>query len=321
MAFKGTLKEFKVPDILQLFSIQQKTGILTFTSSDGFVTLIFEDGMISGVDAFPKKMGMRVGRVLVKQDLISEEMLQRALAIQKRTNQRIGEVLSGMGVIGEEHIAEALRNQAIQIVLSLFKWKKGEYNFKVMDFIDDSLKSISPMPTDNLIMEGVQMLDEWPMIKEQIPSDAIIFEPLPLDSKRIELIGEDKDEGHKSGVIYLLPSEADLLKYINGQNTVHDLVEMGVFTEYKVYKSLYNLLKKSVIKRKRKAEVDDKIDEKILEEMRLLTLTRMRRVGQVLLILLLLIFAIGFFKPLNPFVDDNILLNTDVLKGHDVTGK
>ncbi len=321
MAFKGTLKEFKVPDILQLFSIQQKTGILTFTSSDGFITLIFEDGRISGVDAFPKKMGMRVGRVLVKQDLISEEMLQRALAIQKRTNQKLGEVLSGMGVIGEEHIAEALKNQAIQIVLSLFKWKKGEYNFKVMDFIDDSLKGIDPMPTDNLIMEGVQMLDEWPMIKELIPSDSIVFEPLPLDSKKIELIGEDKDEGSKSGIIYLLPSEANLLKYINGQNSVRDLVELGVFTEYKVYKSLYNLLKKSVIKRKRKANVEDKIDEKVLEELRALSLARMRRLGQVLLILLLIIFALGFFKPLTPFIEDNLLLKMNVIKNTEFPEK
>jgi len=66
MAFKGTLKEFKVPDILQLISLQGKTGILTFTSVDRFVTLIFEDGLIVGVDAFPKKLEMRVGSVSKK---------------------------------------------------------------------------------------------------------------------------------------------------------------------------------------------------------------------------------------------------------------
>ena len=71
MAFKGTLKDFKVPDILQLISLQKKTGILTFTSSDGFITLIFQKGYIVGVDSFPKKLEMRVGSVLVKQDYIS----------------------------------------------------------------------------------------------------------------------------------------------------------------------------------------------------------------------------------------------------------
>ena len=135
MAFKGTLKEFKVPDILQLISLQKKTGILTFTSADGFITLIFENGMIVGVDAFPKKLETRVGHVLVKQDRISEDMLQRALVIQKRTNQKIGEILLSMGLINESTVLEALKNQAVEVVLSLFKWKKGEYNFKIMESV------------------------------------------------------------------------------------------------------------------------------------------------------------------------------------------
>ncbi|MEN8155115.1 MAG: DUF4388 domain-containing protein [Acidobacteriota bacterium] len=177
MAFKGTLRDFKVPDILQLISYQKKSGILTFTSNDGFITLIFEKGLIVGVDSFPKKLELRSGNVLVKQDLISEEMLERALSIQKRTNQKVGEILLSMGLIGENTIAEALQTQATEIILSLFKWKKGEYNFKVMDFIDKSLKTIDPLPTDNIIMEGVQMLDEWPLIVEQIPDENIIFEP------------------------------------------------------------------------------------------------------------------------------------------------
>ena len=177
MAFKGTLKEFKVPDILQLISLQKKTGILTFTSSDRFVTLIFEDGLIVGVDAFPKKLEMRVGNVFVKQDFISEEMLQRALSIQKRTNQKIGEILLSMGLIDKVAVQKALKTQAVQIVLSLFKWKKGEYNFKIMTRLDDSIKIIEPIPTDNIVMEGVQMLDEWPLIKKSIPNENMVFEP------------------------------------------------------------------------------------------------------------------------------------------------
>jgi hypothetical protein len=312
MAFKGTLKEFKVPDILQLFSLQSKTGILTFTSSDGFITLIFEDGKIVGVDAFPKKLGMRVGNVLVKQDLISDEMLQRALAIQKRTNQKIGEILTGMGLVGEEQIQEALENQAVQIVLSLFKWKKGEYNFKVLDYIDDSLRSIKPMPTDNLIMEGVQMLDEWPLIKERIPSDMLFFEPLPIESKDIEIIEEDKDESPRNDKIYLSETEANILKYVNGKNSVRDLVELGIFTEYKLYKSLYNLLKKNIIERKEKVEVEAKIDEKALEEIILKTNRRMNLMASLLLIILVILFVVNFFRPLHPIKKGNLILKEDL---------
>jgi len=299
MAFKGTLKEFNVPDILQLFSLQKKTGILTFTSADGFITLILEDGMIVGVDAFPKKLGMRVGTVLVKQDLISEEMLQRALSIQKRTNQRIGEILSGMGLIGEGQIREALKNQAVQIVLSLFKWKKGEYNFKVMENLDPSLHSINPMTTDGLIMEGVQMMDEWPLIRKQVPNNRMVFEPAPLDMELHEIIivRENEDEPADEEKIFLTDTEANLLKYINGRNTVQDLVDLGVFTEYKVYKSLYRLAMKSIIRHCELPEEPDDIDENLMEERRSSSWKVMKVILGVLILFEVFMFLSGIWSP------------------------
>lgn len=320
MAFKGTLKEFKVPDILQLISLQKKTGILTFTSSDGFITLIFENGMITGVDAFPKKLETRVGHVLVKQDLISEEMLQRALVIQKRTNQKIGEILMSMGLIGTHTVIEALKNQAVEVILSLFKWKKGEYNFKIMDSLDDSLRTIEPIPTDNLIMEGVQMLDEWPLIKELIPDDQLVFEPAPVVTKDIEIIKEDADESTGDDKLSISETEASILKYINGRNSVKDLVEQGVFTEYKVYKSLYNLIRKEIIRRKETGS-SEKVNEMMLEELKVSSEGKLKNIFYIIALLLVLLFILTFFTPMRPFQSQNMFFNsslTDVAGGSTV---
>jgi len=314
MAFKGTLKEFKVPDILQLISLQKKTGILTFTSADGFVTLIFDTGMIVGVDAFPKKLETRVGHVLVKQDLISEDMLQRALVIQKRTNQKIGEILLSMGLINEDTVLEALKNQAIEVVLSLFKWKKGEYNFKIMEALDPTMRIIAPMPTDNLIMEGVQMLDEWPLIKELVPHDKIVFEPTPVERRDIEIVEEYEDETGDDEKIYINETEANILKYINGKNTVKDLVELGVFTEYKVYKSLYNLVKKRIIQRKTEAVTDDAKNEILMEDMRASTEGKIQRAFHLFLLILLFMFFATLFRPLRPLQSENLLLKPDLIR-------
>lgn len=319
MAFKGTLKEFKVPDILQLISLQKKTGILTFTSSDGFITLIFDGGFIVGVDSFPKKLEMRVGSVLVKQDYISEEMLQRALAIQKRTNQKIGEILVGMGLVGKETIFESLKTQAVEIILSLFKWKKGEYNFKIQDYLEEGMRIVEPIPTDNLIMEGVQMLDEWPLIKQLVPDESIVFEPIPVDSKDIEIVGEYEeppDDGEKT---YLTETEANLLKYINGENTVRELVELGVFTEYKVYKSLFNLVKKNIIKAKVKTVEDDSGTAILQEELKLNAQTYVKYLHKVLILIILLILALTFFKPLKPFTGKDVLLKESLYQLADTT--
>jgi hypothetical protein len=312
MAFKGTLREFKVPDILQLISLQKKTGILTFNSLEGFITLIFEDGCIVGIDAFPKKLEMRVGNVCVKQEIISEEMLQRALTIQKRTNQKVGEILIGMGLIDEKIIPEMLKIQAIQIVLSLFNWKKGEYNFKILDYISKDLRLLNPIAVDNLIMEGVQMLDEWPLIKKVIPNEDIVFEPIFLGSKKIELVSEyDDDRSSKDGnTIYLSEIELNLLKYINGNNKVKDLVEMGLFTEYKIYKKLFNLFNKGLMKKKEKTEFQEIQEKKIFADLNFSNDSKLKRLFNLFLILLAISLLFTFFTPLQPIHKKNILLKT-----------
>lgn len=315
MAFKGTLKEFKVPDILQLISLQKKTGILTFTSADGFITLIFDQGSIVGVDSFPKKLEMRVGNVLVKRDFISEEMLQRALTIQKRTNQKIGEILIGMGLVGEDTIQQSLKTQGVEIVLSLFKWKKGEYNFKIMDNLDRSMKIIEPIQTDNLIMEGVQMLDEWPLIRKLIPEDSLIFEPAAVEAKNIEIVDEyDEDMDFKKGAktIFLNENEAGLLKHVNGKNSVSDLLEMGMFTEYKVYKGLYNLINKGLIKIRENVGPELGREEILTAELRVDHQRLVHRFFLLFLFLTLLIFILSFTKPLAPMKNENIIDKSDL---------
>jgi hypothetical protein len=316
MAFKGTLREFKVPDILQLLSLQKKTGILTFNSQEGFITLIFEDGFIIGIDAFPKKLEMRVGNVFVKQEIISEEMLQRALSIQKRTNQKVGEILIGMGLIDEKIIPEVLKIQAIQIVLSLFNWKKGEYNFKVLDYVDKELRLLAPIAVDNLIMEGVQMLDEWPLIKKVIPADDIIFEPVFLGNKKILMISEYDDDlqNKDSNTLYLTETEVNLLKHINGRNKVKDIVELGLFTEYKIYKNLFNLFNKGLMKKKEKTEIQEIREKKIFEDMEHENARRLGRLSQFLLLLAALLLMLTFFTPLRPFHEKNMLLKTQLYR-------
>jgi len=301
MAFSGTLKEFKVPDILQLLSMQSKTGILTFNSQDGFISIIFFDGTIVGVETFPKKLETRVGHVLVKQELISQEMLQRALGIQKRTGQKVGEILMSMGLVNENVVSEALRTQAVQILMSLFTWKKGQYNFKV-ERISEEMRSLAPLAVDNLIMEGVQMLDEWPLIKKVIPNADVVFEPISIQNKKIEVSKEFEDE--KTGdenTIVVSNLELILLKYIDGKNSVRDLVDKGEFAEYKILKSLYNLHNKSLIRIKQKArplDVSQDLELAVIAE----TNTERIKMGYIFLtVFFLIVFALSFFSPLKPF--------------------
>jgi len=116
-------------------------------SQEGFITLIFEDGYIIGI-TFPKKLEMRVGNVFVKQEIISEEMLQRALAIQKRTNQKVGEILIRHGADRrEDHPRRAQDPGHPDRCCPVSTEERASTTFKVLDYVGQELGCSAPSPS------------------------------------------------------------------------------------------------------------------------------------------------------------------------------
>src|ERR1035437_2218908 len=66
MALEGTLRDFSLADILQLISLQHKTGLLTVRGSADTVTLGFLDGMMVSAESSAQRLDTRLGTVLVK---------------------------------------------------------------------------------------------------------------------------------------------------------------------------------------------------------------------------------------------------------------
>ncbi len=59
-------------------------------------------------EKLPKK---RLGEILLSKDLVTEENLQKAIAIQKKTGERLGDILLKYGYVKEEDLLEALSIQ------------------------------------------------------------------------------------------------------------------------------------------------------------------------------------------------------------------
>ena len=90
MALEGTLRDFSLADILQLISLQHKTGLLTVRGSADTVTLGFLDGMMVSAESSAQRLDTRLGTVLVKTRRLTVEALARALEMQAQTLQRLG---------------------------------------------------------------------------------------------------------------------------------------------------------------------------------------------------------------------------------------
>src|SRR5437762_6403317 len=108
MALEGTLRDFSLADIFQLIGLQRKTGVLTLTGKDDNVTVTFLDGKVVGADSGSHRLETRLGHVLMKSGMLTQDQLGRALEIQKETLQRLGFILTHYQIISNDSLKQEI---------------------------------------------------------------------------------------------------------------------------------------------------------------------------------------------------------------------
>jgi len=262
MALEGTIKDFGLPDIFQLIGLQRKTGLLTLKHDKENVTVTFESGQVVMADSAAKRLEDRLGNVLVKQGKLSKEKLDEALQTQKATLQRLGHILTTGNYITPKDLKDALQVQVSQIVFRVFRWRDGEYHFAPNDTVDFDRDNFTPMSADFILMEGIRMVDEWPIIEKKIPSMDIVFRTV-VDPSLIEVAGgsgsgveevltgmaaENKRSAASSASkIRLTPEEERIYRKVDGTRTVQGVIDSTGGGEFEVCRILFDLLNRNII--------------------------------------------------------------------------
>src|SRR5712691_2102072 len=259
MALEGTIKDFGLPDIFQLIGLQRKTGLLTLKHDQDQVTVFFENGMVVNADSSSKRLEDRLGNVLVKQGKLSKERLEEALTTQKQTLQRLGHVLTTQSYITQKDLQAAINVQVSQIVFKVFRWRDGEYHFEPSDSVDYDRENFSPLSADFILMEGIRMVDEWPIIEKKIPSMDIVFKPA-VDPNSIEKDGGAQEEAlggvmpeakrvaaSSQSKIRLTPEEERVFRKVDGTRTVQTIIDAVGMSEFDTCRMLFDLLNRNLI--------------------------------------------------------------------------
>ncbi len=252
MALEGTLKDFSLADIFQLIGIQKKTGMLVLREGEELVRVSFHNGSIVGSEKESEQTESRLGHVLVKRGVISQEQLNRALEVQSESLQRLGQVLVENGFIGASDLKEALRNQVLQIVYSLFRWKNGHYHFSPRDVVDYDSENFEPISTESILMEGLRMLDEWPLIERVINDPYVVFKRTDKSSKVKDSFSSSFDEPDlDSGLdsISLPHDQVYVLHLIDGVSSAKEIGDKSKLIEFETYRSLYDLYEADFIEK------------------------------------------------------------------------
>jgi hypothetical protein len=270
MALEGTLRDFSFADILQLISLQRKTGVLTLKHEEKLVTISFVDGFIVGSSSLNQHPEDRIGLILLKRGELAEDELEAALRRQEETLQRLGRILIDSRVVSADSIRIALEQQILQVVYRVFRWSDGEYHFSQEKSVDYDRDLMVPMAADSIIMEGARMTDEWPFIDQRIPDRTVVLRKVD-PARHFEVIeAEERDLDDLKFSFADSPEEAprpeppgdrltrnQMLVYdlVNGRDSVEELILRSPLVEFETCKALADLVDRRIAREASQEEI------------------------------------------------------------------
>ncbi len=231
MALRGSIKEFGLADILQLIYFQKKTGVLEVEGLLDTVKIYFHEGNIVSTRSAKRPEENRIGNILVKRGILTEEELKEAFEEQTQSGTRLGSVLIQKGLVPKEVLVDIITKQITDQIVQIFTWKAGTYEFTPQGVPADRELGIS-LDTQHMLMEGLRVVDEWSVIEGTLTIDSVF--------RKTEKALTDVE-------IELTDDEIDVLDLVDGESDVSTIIELSGKDDFVVSKALVSLLDKGMI--------------------------------------------------------------------------
>jgi uncharacterized protein DUF4388 len=228
---EGDLSRIQLPDVLSFLSMIRGTGKLALVHERMDRSIYWRDGEIvfASSNSPEHSLGMfllRNGKITQKQ---YDESKRRVTAATRH-----GKLLVQMGAISPKDLWWGVKNQALEIIYSLFSWKEGSFVFG--DTADELVNEriVLSINTSTVIMEGIRRLDESAVIREKITSLDMVF---------MKVQGAAADFGS----LDMSEHEVALYNTLDGQRSIRALIGGSEMTEFEVTRILFQLLSARLI--------------------------------------------------------------------------
>jgi hypothetical protein len=214
--------------------MQSKTGVLSLEAEKQQIRVFFSEGKVAWVEDSIRDPEMRLGVLLSKSGKVDKAKLDQALSRQKETKERLGLVLLNMGAVSGIDLERTLERQVFDTASQVFRWKGGRYRFTPQRSLDIKERLLEPLRVENLLLDAMRMLDEWPLIEREIPSfDSILAKAQDLSSKM--------EAGRLS------EEDREVLGLVDGARSIGEIVEASHLSEFDTCKILAGFVRSGAV--------------------------------------------------------------------------
>ncbi|MDP2341699.1 MAG: DUF4388 domain-containing protein [Deltaproteobacteria bacterium] len=264
MSLRGTLGDFGIADIFQLIGHQAKTGVLLLKDRELEVRIFFVEGNVVKAEQTLRDKADLLGNIMVRSGVLTQAQLDDALDTQQRTLRRLGDILVDIGAVTRQVLKDFARLQTTETIYKLFTWRAGTYEFTAQP-VDYDEASYEPIRSENILMEGFRMVDEWPAVRKIVASSSCTFLILRALPDAPGAGGDDDDDilaGMKDAfaavesgeeeagplsVKPVGPTERQVFEFVQPGRTVLEIVDLARLGEFETTKALATLVNNRVL--------------------------------------------------------------------------
>jgi hypothetical protein len=240
MALRGHTEDYGLADALQLIQKAGKSGMLRCENAADDVRLLIENGWILSAETAGRPNDAQLGSRLLRAGVITSSELGTALARRARTSEPITEILLDAGLATVETLKQFATMMATDTLFDVFTWAQGTYEFHE-GAIQAPRTFVQAISLDDMLMQGIVIMDEWPRIQARIPSDSQVVDRRwavpPETEPSVEALfggfGEDAPAA---------PPKAGRVEIGDHERIIHDLAVPGIDVQTIIDRSPFHRL-------------------------------------------------------------------------------
>ncbi len=226
VALNGNLRDFGISEVFQLIGQQRKTGALHVRQGAREFELHFDEGRI--VNAAPSDApGVAVGDMLVRCGVIAADVYRKAKR-KAEPGESTADALVNAGHLTREELREIEDLLTRETLFDLLRWVEGSFHF-VAQAAEHRRSADSLLPAEQVLMDGLRMVDEWGAFADRAPSANTLLRPRgSLEEFRSSQAANTSPHPLETDKIFLL---------VDGRSPVSrvvDLSRLGTFTATRI---------------------------------------------------------------------------------------
>jgi len=238
VALRGNLTDFGIAEVFQLIGQQRKTGVLVIEEGRLHVRLAFDGGAVVWAAPVGSSDHAVLGDRLVRCGLLTRARLAELEAEGESSARSLPALIVASGAVREEDLAQVRDLLTRDTIFQVLRLQTGSFDFTAQTVRHDQPSS-ALLPAEQILMDGLRMVDEWRTFADFVPSGDIVFEATgSLEDYRRRVQGDSRQR---------LPSIERVFQLVDGRLPVSRIIDLSRVGTFEATRALAELRRNALI--------------------------------------------------------------------------